>query len=360
MRTLRTVCCIVLAAGIPVTFVDSAAAIRILMHGREATASFRDDPFVLAHLEATYGASTGCTDNCVVDYIQGSAAAADGSSANGYDVLFLSSTMASSATRDKYENSTVGVVTGENALISDDPVGNFMLSDTGGNQDATPGTLGRKTIKILDPSHPLAAGLSGDVTVFNTTPTDTYWWQFARGAPAPGVVRVAETPLDIGGPVNVSADYNGSFQADAADYVSWRKGGTLLNEVATTGTNTPEDYDAWRRRFGNVSSAGSLDPQHAILAADVGASLWGNGETGRPATATGRRVFFFMSDFGFFDFTADGVALFEAAIEWAAVTPVPGGGSSLGGVPEPACCTLAAIALLSGLFVRRRSPATIG
>jgi len=141
MRTLRTFVCIVLATGLSLVFVDSATAIKILMHGREATAVFRDDPFVLAHLETTYGAAN-------VTYMQGSAAAADGSSANGFDVVFLSSTMASSATRDKYEGSTVGVVTGENALISDDSVGNFMLSDTGGNQDATPGTLGKNKIDI--------------------------------------------------------------------------------------------------------------------------------------------------------------------------------------------------------------------
>ncbi len=61
--------------------------------------------------------------------------------------------------------------------------------------------------------------------------------------------------------VAVPGDYNSNGVVDAADYVVWRKhAGTpfqLANEVANTtpGTVTPEDYDAWRARFGNTSGA---------------------------------------------------------------------------------------------------------
>ena len=38
----------------------------------------------------------------------------------------------------------------------------------------------------------------------------------------------------------VPGDYNGNFVVDAADYVLWRKGGPLQNEVDTPGTvNAP-------------------------------------------------------------------------------------------------------------------------
>jgi hypothetical protein len=60
-------------------------------------------------------------------------------------------------------------------------------------------------------------------------------------------------------------------------------------------------------------------------------------------------VFFFLSDFGFFDMTDDGKKLFEAAIEWAAADPGSGGAPALGGVPEPTCVTLAAIALFGSM-----------
>jgi hypothetical protein len=41
-------------------------------------------------------------------------------------------------------------------------------------------------------------------------------------------------------------------------------------------------------------------------------------------TAAGRRVFFFLSDFGSFDLTTEGFMLFDAAIQWAAATPATG------------------------------------
>jgi hypothetical protein len=54
----------------------------------------------------------------------------------------------------------------------------------------------------------------------------------------------------------VAADYNGNGSVDAADYVLWRNGGPLQNEVETPGTITAEDYTAWRARFGNPASSG--------------------------------------------------------------------------------------------------------
>jgi hypothetical protein len=324
------------------------------MHGREAIASFRDDPFIFAHLQDHYGAAN-------VTYMQGSTAAADGSSAAGFDVVFISSTMASSDTRNKYEDSTVGIVSSENALAHDNNIGNFFLADAGGNQDATPSTLGRNKINIVNPAHPLAAGLSGEVTVFNTTPTDTYWWQFARGQIPSGVTRVAETLLDVG-PAGVSGDFSNNAEVDAADYVVFRNsvgGASALPNDNGIATPIGTDHDnLWRSRFGNTSTAND-GFQHAILAADVGAATWGTGAAGSPATAPGRRVFFFVSDFGFFDMTADGVKLFDAAIDWAAVHPGSGSGLSSGGVPEPTGAVLAAFGLFAGLAFRRRRLATV-
>jgi hypothetical protein len=171
--------------------------------------------------------------------------------------------MASADTRNKYEDSLVGIVCSENALIHDNNDGNFMLSDAGGNQDMI---TDRQKINILDPAHPLAAGLSGEVTVYDSPISN--WWQFGTGALGTGVNLVADMVLPVVDPP------------------------------------TPA--------------------QHAIFAADVGAALLGNGMPGRPATAPGRRVFFFMSDFGSADLTEDGQKLFKAAIEWAAEKPSTG------------------------------------
>jgi hypothetical protein len=56
--------------------------------------------------------------------------------------------------------------------------------------------------------------------------------------------------------VTVPGDYNGNGAVDAADYVSWRNGGPLLNEVDTPGTVNVADYTAWRARFGNTAGSG--------------------------------------------------------------------------------------------------------
>jgi hypothetical protein len=56
--------------------------------------------------------------------------------------------------------------------------------------------------------------------------------------------------------VGVPGDYNANGTVDAADYVLWRNGGPLQNEVDTPGTVNQADYDAWKARFGNTSGAG--------------------------------------------------------------------------------------------------------
>lgn len=56
---------------------------------------------------------------------------------------------------------------------------------------------------------------------------------------------------------DVDGDYNGDGVVNAADYVRWRNGGPLLNEVMTPGMVTQEDYDYWVSRFGATSGSGS-------------------------------------------------------------------------------------------------------
>jgi hypothetical protein len=65
--------------------------------------------------------------------------------------------------------------------------------------------------------------------------------------------------LTQSGPVGVQGDYNNNGVVDAADYVVWRNGGPLQNEVngVTPGSVTSEDYDAWRARLGNNSGSGA-------------------------------------------------------------------------------------------------------
>jgi autotransporter-associated beta strand protein len=67
-----------------------------------------------------------------------------------------------------------------------------------------------------------------------------------------GILSVTSLP-----PVGVAGDYNGNGVVDAADYVLWRNGGPLQNEVSSAGTVDAQDYVEWRARFGNTSGSGS-------------------------------------------------------------------------------------------------------
>ncbi|MCC7086617.1 MAG: hypothetical protein IT427_16585 [Pirellulales bacterium] len=81
-------------------------------------------------------------------------------------------------------------------------------------------------------------------------------------------------------PVGVPGDYNGNGTVDAADYVLWRNGGPLQNEVDTPGVVNAADYTAWQARFGNTSGSGSLaisavpEPASATIACAAFVGGW--------------------------------------------------------------------------------------
>jgi formylglycine-generating enzyme len=62
----------------------------------------------------------------------------------------------------------------------------------------------------------------------------------------------------------VGGDYNCNGTVDAADYVLWRNGGPLQNEVATPGVVDAADYTAWRARFGNSGSGAGAISNSAV------------------------------------------------------------------------------------------------
>jgi len=238
-KRIKTV--LTLAAVAMAIFVTSANAAMILFHGKNATANAGSDGAILARLQSLYGASN-------VTYMQGSAAAADGSSAAGYDAVIISSTIASSDCRGKYQDATQAVMTWEAALAKDD-TGDFQMFQTHYSGS------GHAQIDIVDPTHPLAAGLSGTVTVSS----------------APDMMQYGRDGL--GGGVDLVA--------------------------STTGGD------------------------HAILAADVGDALLGDGSPGNPSEAAGRRVFFFLHDSTFANLTPDGLKLFDAAVAYLVDSNLP-------------------------------------
>jgi hypothetical protein len=86
-------------------------------------------------------------------------------------------------------------------------------------------------------------------------------------------VRVGMTAAGVLG------DYNANGSVDAADFVLWRGGGPLENEVADPGTIGVADYDEWRARFGNPTAGSSgnaglvPEPTSALTLIVAGACL---------------------------------------------------------------------------------------
>src|SRR5262249_17894943 len=77
----------------------------------------------------------------------------------------------------------------------------------------------------------------------------------------------------------VAADYNNDGVVDAADYVYWRRGSRLHNEIATIGLSTPEDYAEWRAHFGNSKSdantfGAAVAPEPTLFAVLIGGLLF--------------------------------------------------------------------------------------
>jgi hypothetical protein len=62
----------------------------------------------------------------------------------------------------------------------------------------------------------------------------------------------------------VPGDYNNNGTVDAGDYVMWRKGGPLQNEVDNPGVVNQQDYVEWRSRFGNTGAGSGLGGNAAV------------------------------------------------------------------------------------------------
>ena len=98
-----------------------------------------------------------------------------------------------------------------------------------------------------DPGEPNDAGGNEDFVVMNPFVDDGDWFDLASTGTRASFI-VEWKPI-----VALPGDYNNNGKVDAADYVLWRNGGPLQNEVADPGTVTPSDYTEWRARFGNMS-----------------------------------------------------------------------------------------------------------
>jgi hypothetical protein len=151
--------------------------------------------------------------------------------------------------------------------------------------DYVPGAAGQPGGEM----HVTVGDFFSDIVPLTTQPWDLDFFELDRfGIVQRATANVLQNPTNTynvvfsdvtytGGtafvPPAVPGDYNGNGKVDGADYVLWRKGGPLANEVDNPGTVDAADYTEWRARYGNPPGAGSglgagavPEPTSALLA----------------------------------------------------------------------------------------------
>ena len=139
----------------------------ILLVSSKATMNSRDRK-VAAHLEALGYRVTGADDNAVT-----------AASANGYGLVLISDTVAAAKLGATFRDVRVPVVVFEGNVFDDMKMTGTASNDYGFSKYQT-------QLDMNPVSHPLAAGLSGRVTV--TTKSVTYYW----GLPSNDAIKIAK------------------------------------------------------------------------------------------------------------------------------------------------------------------------
>lgn len=124
----------------------------------------------------------------------------DGSSANGLDLVVISSTVGSGNVDNTYSGVAIPVINWEGNLTD-----NFGFA---GEETELPlqhdASSPLTTIEIVNPSHPLAAGFpAGPVSIFDS-PHPGHW--VVPDPPLPGLITVAVDPSDLTHPVLYAVD----------------------------------------------------------------------------------------------------------------------------------------------------------
>jgi lysophospholipase L1-like esterase len=183
----------------PTTTADSGAAFKVVVANAAGSVTSNnavltvtvappDGPDALLILNAAPGAAAKAADALLADRLRANGfdvTAVDDDTAtistDGYELLFVSATAAPAKIGNRFAGTAVPVVTTQRTLLDD-----FGMTAANGFGTTTAAT----NISIVAPAHPLAAGLSGIVTV--TTAGEA----LSFGRAAPGAALVASTTAD--------------------------------------------------------------------------------------------------------------------------------------------------------------------
>jgi hypothetical protein len=153
--------------------------------------------------------------------------------AEGKSLVIISSTVSSGDINVKFTDLAVPVINWEEAVMDD----LLMTGDSGAEPDHHGSTGNLSQIDILDPSHPLAAGLSGNVTVTSSPQTMSWGISDANPTNAMVIAQVAGDPTKWA----IWAYEKGAVLFDGVTPAPERRIGFFFNGASTT-ANTPEAF----------------------------------------------------------------------------------------------------------------------
>ena len=117
---------------------------------------------------------------------------------------------------------------------------------------------------LLDPFGPAPSFTKSETFANPGVPVDWIEFTFFNPVTDTGMPPTTATDfyirsIEITGPAppGVPGDYNNDGTVNAADYVLWRNGGPLENEVDVPGAVNEADYTEWRARFGKATGSGA-------------------------------------------------------------------------------------------------------
>jgi hypothetical protein len=153
----------------------------------------------------------------------------------------------------------------------------------GNNIGITPANTTPQTVKVEIPLNSFTDAANSENTLANSdlmVGSNVFRIAISTSTDGAQIYQIDNFRLVTEIAEGVPGDYNNNGTVDAADYVLWRNGGPLQNEVDAPGTVNAADYDVWRARFGNSGGSGSVAsngtvPEPAIMGLLVSA-LWGS------------------------------------------------------------------------------------
>jgi hypothetical protein len=213
----------------------------------------------------------------------------------------------------------------------------YYMSNKHGDPGTPSGTLalkpdGNTSTPLSVSGQTTLTSVQGDGTEASRFNDGTYDLMLSIERNAAGELVVNSSIIGVGNRVALRGDFNDDNFVDAADYVIWRKGGPIANDVTPAEVNV-DDYDIWVDHFGS--------PAPNLFSQVMNATTNPIDTDGNPPNTAGTYTFDRLSFL-----TGGNLGADQALYSNLEVTFTAGGGGG-SAVPEPATSILLALASIA-------------